>query len=116
MSAGTDQGDDYVIPGSKVEDAGTNPRDDARRLMSINRGQLAAPGALGIEDIAVADRAGRNLHAGFDRSGSGNAARRDACACPDAARHAGAGRDTGTRARPCHHAGASRATTKSRPR
>ena len=39
-------------------DAGADRLDHARRLVAVDRRQLAAPGAVDIEDVAVADRAG----------------------------------------------------------
>ena len=70
-AAGADQRRDHGIADLDPRDAGADRLDDARRLVAVDRRQIAAPGALPIEDVAVADRAGLDLDADLALAGLG---------------------------------------------
>ena len=48
----------HVVAGFQARDGGADRLDDARRLVAVDGWQIAAPGAVAEENIAVADRAG----------------------------------------------------------
>ncbi len=60
-AAGADQRRDDMIAGFYALDAGADRFDDSRGFMAEDRRQVAAPGAVGVENVAVADRAGLDL-------------------------------------------------------
>ena len=60
-AAGADEGRDDGIAHLQARHAGTDALDDSRRLVAVDRGQVAAPGAVKIENVAMADRAGGDL-------------------------------------------------------
>ena len=60
-SARPDQRHDDVVADREPLDTGPDLGDDPRRLVPVDRGQRAAPGALEEVDVALADGAGREL-------------------------------------------------------
>jgi hypothetical protein len=62
MPAGPDQGNKNRITNRITADIRSKRGNLARRLVAIDCRQGAAPGPLGIGNIRVADRAGRNSH------------------------------------------------------
>ncbi len=87
----------------------------ARRLVAIDRRQIAAPGALPIEDVAVADRAGLDLDADLALAGLGEVDLLDRQRLSEGAADRGAGfhgraPDSGERRRRHDRAGARHAS------
>src|SRR6266852_8853096 len=72
MAAGADQRDHDMIAALQPGDAGSDGLDDSGRLMAIDSRQVAAPGALHVVDVAVADGAGRELDLDLARAGLGD--------------------------------------------
>ena len=64
-AAVADQGGDDRVARLEPSDSGSDRRDDARCLVAVDRGQVAAPGAIDIQNVAVADPAGRRLDQDF---------------------------------------------------
>jgi len=56
-AAGADQTDDHPVAWANAFDVGSHRFDDARGLVAIDRRKPAAPCALDVVDVAVADRA-----------------------------------------------------------
>jgi hypothetical protein len=65
--------------------------DHARRLVAIDRRQIAAPGAVEEKDVAVADRAGRSPDQDFARPWLGELDRLDRQGCAEGAADGGFG-------------------------
>ena len=57
------QRDDHVIARREATRLAAHLLDDARRLVAVDGGKSPAPGARGVGDVAVADRAGGDAHA-----------------------------------------------------
>ena len=72
MAAGADQRDHNMVAALQPGDAGPDGLDDAGRLMTIDRRQVAAPRTLDVVDVAVADGAGRELDLDLARAGVGD--------------------------------------------
>ncbi len=70
-AAGADQRRDDGIADLHALDAQPDRLDHARRLMAVDRRQVAAPGAVEIENVAVTDCAGGQLDPDFARTGIG---------------------------------------------
>ena len=70
-AAGANQRRDDRIADFQTRDAGADAFDHARRLVAVDRGQFAAPGAVEKVDVAVADRAGGDLYPHFAGAGIG---------------------------------------------
>jgi hypothetical protein len=64
-----DERRDDMVAGFEAGHTGSDRLDHARRLMAENRRKVAAPGAVHVEDIAVADRTGRHFDLHFTRAG-----------------------------------------------
>ena len=58
-------------PGARPRDAGAERGDPAGGLVAVDRRQRAAPGALGIGDVGVADGAGVDRHCDLAGAGRG---------------------------------------------
>ena len=73
-AAGPDQRDDHRIAQGQLAHAVTDGSDMARRLVAIDRGQGAAPAAVDIGDVGMADGAGfqRDLDLAMMRGGEGD--------------------------------------------
>ena len=66
-SAKADQGHHHMIADGDMGYAGADLLDHAGGLVAEDGGQAAAPGALEVEDVAVANRGGCQLDADFTR-------------------------------------------------
>ena len=67
----------HVVADFQPGHARADRLDHARRLMAVDRRQFAAPGAVEVENVAVADRAGRRPDQHFARPGLGEFDRLD---------------------------------------